>query len=61
MMDVLKHIRDQLSQRHRSRGEIIKSAVSDRLTKSLLTYNDELDSNVNHIAQKSELNVLKKL
>lgn len=60
-MDVIKYIEDQLSQRHRGKSEIIKCAISDRLNKSLLTYNDELDLDVEHIAQKSELNVLKKL
>lgn len=60
-MSVIKYIEEQLSQRHRSRSEIIKSAVNDRLNKSLRTYGDELDLNVEHITQKSELNVLKKL
>jgi hypothetical protein len=39
----------------------MEKAITERLTKSLLTYVEELDSGVGYITNKSELNVLKKL
>lgn len=61
MADILLHIEEQLKLRHRPRHQVMESAIKDRLSKSLLTYDKELTLDAQHIAQKSELNVLKKL
>jgi hypothetical protein len=61
MNDILIHIEKELSKRHRCRTEIMKSAIDERLNKSLETYAKGLDSGVNYINGKSELNVLRKL
>lgn len=61
MESKLEHIRTQLTNRHRPKVDIMEQAISERLNKSLLTYDDELDSGVTYIKNKSELNVLKKL
>ena len=58
---MIKHIQEQLNNRHRNRQEIMEMAINARLDKSLQTYNKELSLGVEYIAQKSELNVLKKL
>ena len=57
----LGHIQDMLESRHRSRNEIMEKAVEERLNKSLLEYTRTLDTGVEYVASKSELNVLKKL
>lgn len=61
MIDVIKSIEEKLGAHHRPRNEIMESAIKGRLYKSLMTYEDELSAGVRHIAQKSELNVLRKL
>jgi hypothetical protein len=57
----LEHIEHMLSLHHRDKSIIMENAITERLTKSLLTYVEELDSGVGYITNKSELNVLKKL
>lgn len=57
----LEHIEHMLSLHHRDKTTIMETAITDRLTKSLCTYVEELDSGVEYITNKSELNVLKKL
>jgi hypothetical protein len=37
------------------------TAIKERLDKSLQTYEQELESGVDYVSQKSEINVLKKL
>lgn len=58
---MIEHIQKQLSERHRTRQEIMEEAINNRLMKSLQTYDKELSLGVNYVTQKSELNVLKKL
>ena len=58
---MLEYIREQLNSRHRTRHEIMSNAINERLDKSLQTYTKELSLGVEYVAQKSELNVLKKL
>ena len=58
---MIEHIREQLALRHRSKNEIMSKAISERLDKSLQTYEKELSLGADYVAQKSELNVLKKL
>ena len=60
-MNQIDHIKEQLSLRHRDKPEIMKSAINERLNKSLQTYDKELTSGVTYITRKNELNVLKKL
>lgn len=60
-MTNLEHIREQLSLRHRNKSEIMRTAINERLNKSLQTYENELTSGVTYITRKSEINVLKKL
>ena len=50
-----------LDSRHRTRNDIMVNAIEQRLNKSLLTYSKTLDSGVEYVANKSEINVLKKL
>ena len=57
----LGHIKDMLDSRHRTRNDIMVNAIEQRLNKSLLTYIKTLDSGVEYVANKSEINVLKKL
>lgn len=61
MTNILIHIEEQLKLRHRNRQQIMENAIQERLNKSLATYDKELSLCAEHIAQKSELNVLKKL
>lgn len=58
---MITQIQEQLSKRHRTRQEIMEMAINARLNKSLQTYDKELSLGVEYVAQKSELNVLKKL
>jgi hypothetical protein len=60
-MRTLEHIDQMLSHYHRSKSEIMENAVATRLTKSLNTYDKELNSGVEYVQSKSTLNVLKKL
>lgn len=58
---MIEHIKEQLATRHRSRHEIMGTAIKERLNKSLQTYEQELALGVEYVSQKSEINVLKKL
>ena len=57
----LLHIEKMLAERHRSKNAIMTEAISERLTKSLLTYEKELDAGCEYISSKNEIKVLKKL
>ena len=57
----LLHIEKMLSERHRSKNTIMAEAINKRLTKSLLTYEKELEAGCEYISSKNEINVLKKL
>ena len=61
MDNKLRAIEEALSQRHRSKSEILENQINIRLIKSLNTYLSEIDNNVKYINQKDELKVLKKL
>ena len=61
MMCGIEHVRQMLSQHHRDKSTVMEDAVLHRLNKSLLTYDQELDSGVEYVQHKSVLNVLKKL
>ncbi len=57
----LEHIAKTLSFYHRNKHTIMSKAVAERLNKSLMTYDKELDAGVSYVKNKSELNVLNKL
>ena len=58
---LLNHIESVLAQHHRTSAQVMADAVEERLAKSLTTYEKELDDGVTYVANKSEINVLKKL
>ena len=57
----LSHIELMLSCRHRDKQLMMEESVNERLSKSLLTYMNELDDGCDYVVTKNELNVLKKL
>lgn len=57
----LLHIERMLSRRHRDRHTIMKECVSERLNKSLFTYNSDLDRSIEYIKTKKDTSVIRKL
>lgn len=54
-------IKNKLSYRNRSRKELSKLYISKRLNKTIISYKQELESNIKYLINRKPENVLKRM
>ena len=59
MIDKLNSFLIDLSQHKHNREDLMKTYIQERLSKSLVTYYDELYNNLTYLMKKEDLKVLK--
>lgn len=57
----LLNIKNKLSYRNRDRKELSKLYISKRLNKTIISYKQELESNINYLINRKPENVLKRM
>jgi hypothetical protein len=54
-------INKDLAKHHRTKSEIMESAVAERLDKALLSYMDSLNKSYDYLKYRDDVRVLKKM
>lgn len=61
ILNQINDLLNELSNYHRSKGDVIYIAISKRLDKSLQSYNEELEDSFKYLQNRKPDNLMRKL